>query len=67
MTSDALANARHLIGSRYVETVKPYLLELTGLSIAVGPDDLLVTLDIRQDRVFIEVDDQRMITELRIG
>ncbi|MFS0825278.1 hypothetical protein [Pseudomonas phoenicis] len=64
MTTDPLAPARHVIGSRYVASVKPYILELTGLSQAAGPGDV-TTMDIRSDRVLIQVDDGQ-IAELVI-
>ena len=66
MTNDILAPARHVIGSRYVESVKPYILELTGLAIAVGPKDI-TTMDIRTDRVIIQADDEGVIQALRIS
>lgn len=66
MTSDILAPARHVIGSRYVESVKPYILELTGLAFAVGPKDI-TTMDIRTDRIIIRADDEGVIQALRIS
>lgn len=61
MPTDVLEPARHVIGSRYVKSVKPYILELTGLKRAVGPKDPS-TKDIRSDRVFIRVDGDGTIT-----
>jgi hypothetical protein len=55
-----------LIGMRYAPSVKPYILELTQLSIAVGPGDVS-TKDLRTDRVFISVDDKGVISKLHIA
>ncbi|ANC01086.1 hypothetical protein [Pseudomonas putida] len=65
MTTDILAPARHVIGSRYVESVGAYILELTGLSavrIVTGAADLR---DYRSDQVRIDVDDEGIISGLR--
>lgn len=40
MTADTLAPARHLIGSHYVDSVKPYIQALTGEDNIVAPGDL---------------------------
>ncbi|WP_313738444.1 hypothetical protein [Pseudomonas sp.] len=66
MSTDILGPARHVIGSRYVESVKPYVLELTGLYHAVGPNDF-TTRDIRTDRILIGVDEHGDITGLTIS
>ncbi|MDZ5603051.1 hypothetical protein SJI00_09725 [Pseudomonas sp. RP23018S] len=66
MSTDILSPARHIIGSRYVESVKPYLLELTGLQQAAGPNDM-TTKDLRTDRVLIKVDGSGLIAELVIS
>lgn len=66
MTTDILGPARHVIGSRYVESVKAYILELTGLRIAVGPNDIR-TMDLRTDRVVIQADGDNRITGLVIS
>lgn len=66
MTANSIEQIRHLIGSRYVESVKAYIIELTGLATAAGPNDI-TTKDIRMDRVMISVDDQGCITDLAIG
>lgn len=63
---DLLGAVRHLIGTRYVPSVQPYILEMTGMFFVVGPDEP-VSLDIRSDRVIIVADDQGIITDLRIG
>ncbi|CAG8869369.1 hypothetical protein PS627_03447 [Pseudomonas fluorescens] len=62
---DLLGPVRHLIGTRYVPSVKTYILEMTGMSIVVGPTDP-ATHDKRGDRVFVLVD-EGFITDLRIG
>jgi len=62
---DVLAPVRHVIGSPYVESVKDYILALTGLRRAVGPGEP-ATKDIRTDRVFISVDDDGRIARLTV-
>ncbi|MFJ9990852.1 hypothetical protein ACIQSO_08945 [Pseudomonas putida] len=66
MTIDILCPARHVIGTRYVESVKPYILELTGLAAVAGPQDI-TTRDIRTDRVMIGVDVHGFINGLIIS
>lgn len=66
MTTDILAPARHVIGTPYTDSVKPYILTLTGLHIAVGPKDFS-TRDLRSDRIFISVDESNFITDLNIA
>ncbi|HDS1737263.1 MULTISPECIES: hypothetical protein [Pseudomonas] len=66
MTTDILAPARHVIGSQYVESVKPYILELTNMTYAAGPRDI-TTKDIRSDRVMIGVDGNGAIDRLQIA
>ncbi|HGM5582371.1 TPA: hypothetical protein ACKP22_004088 [Pseudomonas putida] len=66
MTSDILGPVRHVIGTRYVESIKPYIVELTGLPKIAGPDDI-VTRDLRTDRIMISCDEHRVITELNIA
>lgn len=64
MTTDILGPVRHIIGSRYVETVQAYALELTGLKavrIVKGDADLL---DYRPDQLRIYMDDSGFITNL---
>ncbi|OCT21123.1 hypothetical protein [Pseudomonas putida] len=65
MTSDILGPARHLIGTRYVESIKPYIAELTGLPKIVGPDDA-TTMDLRTDRILVSSDEHGVITDLII-
>ncbi len=65
MTTDILGPARHVIATCYVETVKPYILELTGLTTAAGPNDI-TTKDLRSDRVMISVDADGKISGLKI-
>ena len=66
MTTDILGPARHVIGTRYVESVKPYIVELTGLASAAGPHDM-ITRDMRSDRVLISVDADGNIKGLSIA
>ncbi|WP_459207224.1 hypothetical protein ACSMEV_03195 [Pseudomonas sp. MLB6B] len=66
MTAEILDSAKHVIGSRYVESVKPYILELTGLQRAVR-DDEMATKEMATDRVFIAVDDAGNIADLYIS
>lgn len=66
MTTDILAPARHVIGSQYVESVKPYVIELTGLKTAAGPKDM-TTRDMRADRVMISVNGAGAIDGLQIA
>ncbi|MBC3422024.1 MULTISPECIES: hypothetical protein [unclassified Pseudomonas] len=64
MTTDILAPARHVIGSRYVESVNAYVLELTGLAtvrVVTGAD----LRDFKHDQVRIDVDEEGFITGLR--
>ncbi|MNN15822.1 hypothetical protein D3C76_996790 [compost metagenome] len=64
MTTDMLAPARHVIGSRYVDSVQPYLLDLTGLAVARvvrGPD----RFDYSAQQVRIDVDENGIIVNLR--
>jgi hypothetical protein len=63
---DLLGAVRHLIGTRYVSSAKTYILEMTGMSIVVGPGEPS-TFDIRTDRVFVKADERGIITDLRIG
>ena len=65
-SSELLTPARGLIGMPYAASVKPYVLEITGLHIAVGPNDIS-TKDRRIDRVFIEVNDEGFISNMLIG
>lgn len=63
---DLIGAVRHLIGTRYVPSVKTYILEMTEMSIVVGPREP-ATFDIRDDRVFVTVDEHGEISALRIG
>ncbi|MGE7993729.1 hypothetical protein ACQKPE_22380 [Pseudomonas sp. NPDC089554] len=66
MTTDILSPARHVIGSRYIESVKAYILELTGLEIAktvYGAD----TFENFPSQVRIYVDRTGIVTDLRNG
>ncbi|MBA1191716.1 hypothetical protein G7007_02405 [Pseudomonas entomophila] len=55
----------HLIGTPYIDSVKCYIRELTGLPLVIGPKDPS-TKDCRTDRVFIVVD-EGMITGFRFN
>lgn len=61
-----VARVQHLIGTRYVESVKPYILEMTGLKYVIGPGEI-ATMDMRTDRMFVEVDGAGNISRLRVG
>jgi hypothetical protein len=54
MTNDqVLQHIQHLVGSRYVPSVKPYITELTGRTRVVGVDEL-TALDINPERIKIQ-------------
>ncbi|MDF2488358.1 MAG: hypothetical protein K0S77_980 [Pseudomonas sp.] len=63
---DLIGAVRHLIGTRYVPSVKTYILEMTEMAIVVGPNEP-ATFDIRGDRVFVSTDKQGVITKLHVG
>jgi len=63
---DLTTPVQHLIGTRYVESVKAYILEMTGLTYIVGPNEVS-TMDIRTDRIYVHVDEAGNISRLRIG
>ncbi|MDO7909735.1 I78 family peptidase inhibitor [Pseudomonas monteilii] len=63
---DLTTSVQHLIGTRYVESVKAYILEMTGLMSVIGPNDIS-TMDIRTDRIYVDVDEAGNISRLRIG
>ncbi|MGE7993728.1 hypothetical protein ACQKPE_22375 [Pseudomonas sp. NPDC089554] len=71
MSNDILGPARHVIGSRYVESVKAYILDLTGLSIAVGPEDPTNCEPefetFMKERVRIDTDDNGNICSMHVG
>lgn len=66
MTTDILGPVRHIIGTPYVDSIKPYILELTGLAIVAGPRDI-TTRDFRSDRVIIAVDEQGHISAMSVS
>ncbi|WP_312934430.1 hypothetical protein [Pseudomonas sp.] len=66
MTTDILGPARHVIGTRYVESVKTYILELTGLTRACGPNDVC-SKEFANDRIIISTDDSGLISHLKIS
>lgn len=63
---DLTTPVQHLIGTRYVESVKAYILEMTGLTYIVGPNEVS-TMDIRTDRIYVHADEAGNISRLRIG
>lgn len=65
MDFDILGPVQHVIGSRYVESVKPYVLELTGESHVAGPFD--AASDASPARwIGIEIDGLGRITTLTL-
>ncbi|MDB6144055.1 MAG: Peptidase inhibitor family [Pseudomonas sp.] len=52
---DVVVALQHLVGSRYVPTVKAYIGELTGRARVVGPKDM-TTREFDPERVHIAVD-----------
>jgi len=67
MTTDILAPVRHIIGSRYVESVQAYVLELTGLKRVKVVTGLVDTLDLHLDQVRIYVEEDGNISHLIHG
>jgi len=67
MTTDILGPARHIIGSRYVESVQAYVLELTGLEVVKVVTSIADTLEYRHNQVRIDVDEDGNISGLRHG
>ncbi|MBA1191717.1 hypothetical protein G7007_02410 [Pseudomonas entomophila] len=63
---DLTTSVQHLIGTRYVESVKAYIREMTGLTYVIGPDEISTT-EIRTDRIHVHVDEAGNISRLRIG
>lgn len=56
MTNEQITQAlQHLVGTRYVPTVKAYISELTGRARVVGPNEVL-TKDFRLDRVNVSIE-----------
>jgi len=54
MTNDqVLQHIQHLVGSRYVRSVKPYIAELTGRTCVVGVDEPM-PLDLNPERIKIQ-------------
>ncbi|WP_434772982.1 I78 family peptidase inhibitor [Pseudomonas entomophila] len=64
--TDKTMLVNHLIGTRYVESVKPYILEMTGLKRVVGPNEPS-TLDFRTDRIHVHTDEAGNISQLHIA
>lgn len=67
MTNDEVfQQTKHLIGTRYVAAVKPYISELTGRNLVVASGDI-VTLNIDSSRVTVERDGDDTITGISFG
>lgn len=64
MTTDILAPARHVIGSRYVESANAYILELTGLERVKVVKGEVDTLENFSFQVRIYVDESGRISGL---
>ena len=58
---EALQQIQHLIGSRYVPTVKAYISELTGRPRVVGLKEV-ATLEFDPQRIHMTGDDAGIIT-----
>ena len=67
MTTDILGPAHHIIGSRYVESVQAYVLELTGLEVVKVVTSIADTLEYHHNQVRIDVDEDGNISGLRHG
>ncbi|POA22666.1 hypothetical protein C1886_00085 [Pseudomonas sp. FW300-N1A1] len=67
MTNDeVLQQLQHLIGSRYVATVKAYISELTGRARVVGINDIS-TKELDPDRIRLLGDDAGAIRSVSFG
>lgn len=67
MTNDVtLQKIQHLIGSRYVPSVKPYITELTGRPRVVGPNDAS-TKELDRKRINIVANDEGTIESFYFG
>ncbi|MFJ4442925.1 hypothetical protein ACIPZ8_12630 [Pseudomonas sp. NPDC089422] len=58
-----LESIRHLIGSRYVKSVEPYILELTGKQFATVHRGDIVTLDYAEGRIRLFLDENDLIKQ----
>ncbi len=56
-----LQQLQHLIGTRYVPTVKTYISELTGRARVTGPNEP-TTREFDSNRINIAADDEAIIT-----
>ncbi|WP_407313643.1 hypothetical protein [Pseudomonas sp. nanlin1] len=63
---EVLDSIKHLIGTRYVPSVKAYLSELTGCPKVIGPYDAY-TLEREDDRLNIIGDDAGLIQSFWVG
>lgn len=67
MTNDQVTTTlQHLIGSRYVPTVKAYISELTERARVVGPNDV-ATFDYDEQRIHIVANDNGLIEGFRFA
>ncbi|SOB51344.1 hypothetical protein [Pseudomonas lundensis] len=57
---------RHLIGTRYVPSVKAYISELTGRTRVVGVNEVS-TKEFDTDRINIKADDNNCIVSFQFG
>lgn len=58
---------QHLIGSRYVSSVRAYIAELTGYPRVVGPNVTTTFEANARDRIFIVVNEAGIIESFRFG
>ncbi|MDY7567684.1 hypothetical protein QN400_18045 [Pseudomonas sp. RTC3] len=63
---EALQQIQHLIGSRYVPTVKAYISELTGRPRVVGLKDV-ATREFDTQRIGMTGDDAGIVTAFSFG
>ncbi len=56
----------HLIGTRYVPSVKAYISELTGRTRVVGVNEVS-TKEFDTDRIYIKADDNNCIVSFQFG
>lgn len=61
MTNEEVLQAlQHLNDTRYVPSVKPYIAEMSGRALVVGPGEMS-TRDYNPERIHIIVDEQRIL------
>jgi hypothetical protein len=67
MTNDEiLQQTKHLIGTRYTESVKAYITELTGRNRVHGPGEV-ITREFDVNRVGVVADNDGIITAISFG